>query len=168
MKKSLLMLALLLPLPAIADSVKIGVIDTMRLSSEYSKITGLDEKLQSRLSASRKELEDMAKTIEEEDKKLKANEVMMTESKSKKAKESLVEKYKLYREKEATLNKELQSMRNQELTIFRDAVRDVTSKFAKDEKYTLIMQSDGIVYSDDSYDITDQITARLKAALTKK
>lgn len=151
-----------------ADAMKVGVVDVMRLFNEYAKLTGIDDKLQSRFAAPKKELETLAKDIETQEKQLKANEVMMTESKNKKAKENLIEKVKQYREKEAALTKDFQAMRNQELTTFREVVMGVTQKLAKDENYNLIMQADGVMYVDDTYNITTKVLTRLKAELPKK
>lgn len=151
-----------------AESMKVGVVDVMRLFNEYAKITGIDDKLQSRFAAPKKELDELAKDIEGQEKQLKANEVMMTESKNKKARETLLEKVKQYREKEALLSKDLQAMRNQELATFREIVMAVTQKLAKDESYSLIMQADGVMYVDESYNITSKILTRLKAELPKK
>jgi Skp family chaperone for outer membrane proteins len=168
MKKYLLLIALLIPATGFAETLKVGVVDVMRLFNEYAKMTGIDDKLQTRFAAPKKELEDLAKDIEAQEKQLKANEVMMTESKTKKAKESLIEKVKQYREKEAVLSKDLQAMRNQELSTFREIVMAVTQKLAKDESYSLIMQADGVMYVDDSYNITSKILTRLKAEVPKK
>lgn len=168
MKKYLILLALLIPVTGFAEPLKVGVVDVMRLFNEYAKMTGVDDKLQKRFAAPKKELEDLAKDIEAQEKQLKANEVMMTESKNKKAKENLIEKVKEYREKEALLTKDFQAMRNQELSTFREMVMGVTQKLAKEENYNLIMQADGVMYVDDSYNITSKILTRLKAELPKK
>ncbi|MBI3188874.1 MAG: hypothetical protein HYZ31_13545, partial [Gammaproteobacteria bacterium] len=91
MKKYLLLIALLMPVTSMAAELKVGVIDVSRLFSEYSKLTGINDKLQLRFAAPQKELEDLAKEIEAQDKQIKTNEVMMTPSKNQKAKESLME-----------------------------------------------------------------------------
>lgn len=168
MKKYILLLTLLIPVTGFADALKIGVVDVPRLFTEYAKLTGVDEKLQAQFSAPKKELEDLAKDIESQEKQLKANEVMMTESKTKKAKENLIDKVKQYREKEAALSKELQTVRNQELSKFREIVMGVTQKLAKDESYNLIMQADGVMYVDESSNVTSKILTRLKAELPKQ
>lgn len=168
MKKYLLLLTLLIPVTGFADTMKVGVVDVMRLFNEYAKLTGIDDKLQTRFATPKKELETLAKDIEAQEKQLKANEVMMTESKNKKAKENLIEKVKQYREKEAALTKDFQAMRNQELSTFREVVMGVTQKLAKDENYNLIMQADGVMYVDDTYNITTKVLTRLKAELPKK
>ena len=168
MKKYLLLMTLLIPVTGFADALKVGVVDVPRLFTEYAKLTGIDDKLQAQFSAPKKELEDLAKDIEAQEKQLKANEVMMTESKNKKAKDNLVEKVKQYREKEAALSKDLQTVRNQELSTFREVVMGVTQKLAKEESYNLIMQADGVMYVDESYNITTKILTRLKAELPKK
>ncbi|MBI3188562.1 MAG: OmpH family outer membrane protein, partial [Gammaproteobacteria bacterium] len=77
-------------------------------------------------------------------------------------------KYKQYREKQASLSKEFQTVNNQELSIFQDIIKGVSQKLAKEEGYGLIMQAEGVVYYDESYNITSKILTRLKADLPKK
>ena len=168
MKKFILMLMLLLPVTGFAETIKIGVVDVMRLFSEYKTMTGIDDKLQSRFATPNKELETLAKEIEAEDKKLKANEVMLTESKNKKIKDGLVEKMQRFNEKKTSLSKEVQAAYNQELATFRELVMGITQKFAKEENYTLITQADGVMYVDEEYNVTVKILTRLKAELPKK
>jgi len=85
----------------------------------------------------------------------------MTESKLKKSRENMMEQIKQYREKEAKLAKELQTMQNQELAVFRDVVRKELSAMAEQEKFDLIL-NDGVMYADKSLNITDKLLERLK------
>lgn len=169
MKKylSLILPLMLLPAAAMAE-MKIGVVQVERLFNEYVKMTGIDDKLQARFAEPKKELETLAKDIEAQEKDIKKNELLVPESKTKKAREALVEKVRQYREKEAALSKELQAVRNQELGAFREVVMSVTQKMAKDEKYSLILQSDGVMFVEDGYNITDKILKQLKAELPAK
>jgi len=72
-----------------------------------------------------------------------------------------MEQIKQYREKEAKLAKELQTMQNQELAVFRDVVRKELTAMAEKEKFDLIL-NDGVMYADKSLNITDKLLERLK------
>jgi outer membrane protein len=169
MKKYLFVILPLMLLPAAAMAeMKIGVVQVERLFNEYVKMTGVDDKLQARFAQPKKELEDMARDIEAQEKDIKKNELLVPESKTKKAKEDLLDKVRQYREKEAALGKDVQAVRNQELSAFREVVMGVTQKMAKEEKYTLILQSDGVMFVEDGYNVTDKILKKLKAELPAK
>lgn len=167
MKKVISMLILLLPLASYAESVKIGVVDLNLIFNEYKSLTGLDVKLQGRFEAPNKELETLAKEIEADEKKLKANEVMLTENKSKKSKEALIEKAQRFNEKKSILGKEMQAAYNKEIAVFRELMLGVTQKLGKEEKYTLITQTEGVMYINEENNITAKVLTRLKAELPK-
>ena len=144
-----------------ADGLKIGFVNMKRLLSEAPQIEKINKKLQKRFNEPKKELEDMADTIRQMEKDFKRDQLMMTESKLTKNKENLIEKVKQFRELEARLGKELQTVQSQELAVFRNIVTDVLNKLAKKEKYDLIM-NDGVMYADKALDITDKMLAELK------
>jgi len=144
-----------------ADGLKIGFVNMKRLLSEAPQIEEINKKLQKRFNEPKKELEDMADTIRQMEKDFKRDQLMMTESKLTKNKENLIEKVKQFRELEARLGKELQTVQSQELAVFRNIVTDVLNKLAKKEKYDLIM-NDGVMYADKALDITDKMLAELK------
>lgn len=146
---------------ASAASPKIGFVNMNQLLKEAPQVEAINNKLQDRFSAPKKELDDLGNSIKEQEKEIKRNELLMTESKLKKSKENLLEQIKQYREKEAKLAKELQAMQNQELAVFRDVVRKVIGEMAEQEKFDLIL-NDGVMYADESLNVTDKLLERLK------
>ena len=150
----------MLTIPAYAADLKIGVVNMNRLN-EAPQVEAINKLLQERFSQPRDELKKMHDELQEEEKEIKRNELLMTESKLKKSKENLIARIKEFREKEAKLASEIQSVQNQELAVFRNVVRTVLTDMAKTDKYDLIL-SDGIMYVDPKHDITDKILDRLK------
>ncbi len=144
-----------------ASDLKIGFVNMKRLLSDAPQIEKINKKLQKRFNEPKKELEDMADSIRQMEKDFKRDQLMMTESKLTKSKENLIKKVKKFRELEARLGKELQTVQNQELAVFRNIVTDVLNELAKKEKYDLIM-NDGVMYADKSLDITDKMLAALR------
>lgn len=161
MRKFLLVICIaLMPSLATAADLKIGFVNMNLLLKEAPQVQKINKKLQDRFSAPKQELDKLGKTIQEQEKEIKRNELLMTESKLKKSKQDLVEQIRQYREKEAKLGKELQAMQNQELAVFRDVVRKVISEMAKEEDFDLII-NDGVMYADDALNITDKLLERL-------
>ncbi|HEY9050879.1 MAG TPA: OmpH family outer membrane protein [Gammaproteobacteria bacterium] len=161
MKKIFLLASFLIfSASANAADLKIGVVNMNRLN-EAPQVEAINKLLQDRFSQPRDELKKMHDELQDEEKEIKRNELLMTESKLKKSKESLIGKIKEFREKEAKLANEIQAVQNQELAVFRDVVRNVLTDMAKTDKYDLIL-SDGIMYVDPKHDITDKILGRLK------
>ena len=161
-KKIITFLVLLLVVPASwAKDIKIGVLNMQKLQSEAPQIKEIMSRLQKRFEAPGQNLSKMAKDIQNEEKDLKQNEVLMSAAKLKQAREALVEKVKSFREQEVNLNKEMQTMRNQELAVFNGKVNQMLEQLAKKEKYDLIL-TEGIVFVSDKLDITDKLLTQLK------
>ncbi len=161
MKKFILLVSVLLfSGSANAADLKIGVVNMNRLN-EAPQVEAINKLLQDRFSQPRDELRKIHDELQDEEKEIKRNELLMTESKLKKSKEGLIAKIKDFREREAKLASEIQAVQNQELAVFRDVVRNVLTEMAKTEKYDLIV-SDGIMYANPKLDITDKILERLK------
>lgn len=161
MKKLFLLTSLLLFSASVnAVDLKIGVVNMNRLN-EAPQVEAINKILQERFSKPRDELKKMHDELQDEEKEIKRNELLMTESKLKKSKENLIAKIKEFREREAKLASEIQAVQNQELAVFRDVVRNVLTDMAKTDNYDLIL-SDGIMYVNPKHDITDKILDRLK------
>jgi len=161
-KKLLLACVLVLATSAVsAADLKVGFVNMNQLLKEAPQVEAINKKLQDRFSKPKKELDELGNTIKEQEKEIKRNELLMTESKLKKSRENMMEQIKQYREKEAKLAKELQTMQNEELAVFRDVVRKELSAMAEQEKFDLIL-NDGVMYADKSLNITDKLLERLK------
>lgn len=161
-KKIIALWVLLLVVPASwAKDIKIGVLNMQKLQSEAPQIKEIMSRLQKRFEEPGQNLSKLAKEIQNEEKDLKQNEVLMSAAKLKQAREALVEKVKSFREQEVNLNKEMQTMRNQELAVFNGKVNQMLEQLAKKEKFDLIL-TEGIVFVSDKLDITDKLLAQLK------
>ncbi|MDH5767184.1 MAG: OmpH family outer membrane protein [Gammaproteobacteria bacterium] len=151
---------------SVQAAVKIGYVDMKRLLTEAPQIEAINKRLHDRFSKPKQELEKMAASLQQQEKDLKRDALLMTESKLTSNKQKIMEDFKAFREKEATLTKELQEVQNRELSAFRDVTRDVLSKLAKEGDYDLIV-GEGVIYAADKIDITNQLLERLKQIAKK-
>ena len=121
-----------------------------------------------RFGGRKTELEEMEKEINEMQENYKRNELVMTEDKLNEMKESIIGKIQEFKQKEAVLQQEVATVRNQELAVLQQSVRSVIEDIAKAEKYDLILTSDGVAYASDAFDISDKVLERMKKAFDKK
>ena len=145
-----------------AADLKIGFVNMNRILNEAPQVKAINAKLQERFSAPKKELDELGESIQKQEKEIKRNELLMTESKLKKSKQNLIEQIKQYREKEAKLGKELQAVQNQELQGFKQVIGKVITEMAEQEKFHIIF-NDGVMYADKSLNVTDKLLERLKS-----
>lgn len=154
------LLSMLLSFSLSAKELKIGFVNMKTLLTQAPQVEEINEKLQKRFGDPKKELDALGESIKKMEKDFKRDQLMMTESKLQKSKENIVESVKKYREMEAQLAKELQTVQNQELAVFRDEVRKVLDKIAENEKYDLIF-NEGVIHASKTVDITDRLLKKL-------
>jgi len=161
-KKIIGIWVLLLVVPSSwAADIKIGVLNMQKLQSDAPQIKVIMSRLQKRFEEPGQALSKLAQEIQNDEKDLKQNEVLMSPAKLKETRQALVDKVKSFREQETSLNKEMQTMRNQELAVFNGKVNQLLEDLAKKEKFDLIL-TEGIVFVSDKLDITDKLVAQLK------
>lgn len=161
---SVLALAGLLMLPLTGNAEKIGFVNVTKLFNEYAKVKGIDKMIESKFTAPKKEIEALVVDIKSLEKEIKTNELLMTESKLTASRKKLSDMVGEYREKGMKLEKELQDVRNEEMTAFRKIVFEVTQKYATEKKYDLIV-NEGVMYAADSINITDELLSLINKAV---
>jgi len=173
-KKSLMLSAVLLSCLLIAGTtfaadMKIAVMNVQKVivtcSAGKTAKTKVDSKM-TELKASFKEEEDALKALQTEIKK--KSTAWSEEKKAEKAREY----QKSGRELQAKTEDarfELKQMQDKELEPILKSLEDVVQKYGKEKGYTLILDvKNGVLYSSDAIDITDEITKRLDEAMARK
>ncbi len=135
------------------EEVKIGVVSLRTVFDSYEKTKEYNQKLSQKTAEIDKKIQSLQKEIE----KLRASlEVVGEKERPKKIQE--------LRQKEAELRRyQLESMRSigQERDKYmREILKDikpVITEYAKKHGYKIILNEDMLLYSDDAYDLTDEI-----------
>lgn len=152
---------LVMPLSGFAE--KIGFVNVTRLFNEYAKVKGIDKMIEEKFNGPKQELEKLVSDIKALEKEIKTNELLMTENKLLASKNKLKDMVGDYREKGMQLEKQLQEVRNTEMTAFRKVVFEVTQKYATEKKYDLIV-NEGVMFAADNINITEDILQRVNEA----
>ena len=149
-----------------AGSPKIGFVSVEKILTDAPQVEAVNESMLERFGGRKTELQEMEKEIKGMQENYKRNELVMTEDKLNELKNNIIAKIQEFKQKEALLQQEVATVRNQELAVLQQSVSSIINDIAKDEKYDLIL-SEGVVYADEKLDITDKVLERMKKAFKK-
>lgn len=146
---------------ASAADLKIGVVSVEALLQNSPQVQEINKKMQDRFSGPKAELEKLEKEIKDMQDKLKKDELVLSQKQKDDMKKDILSKFKTYREHEAKLKSEVESVRNQALAEFRFTVQNLLNKLAQEKNYDFVL-SDGVAYAKKGYDLTPELLELLK------
>ena len=149
-----------------ANAPKIGFVSVEKILTEAPQVEAVNASMLERFGDRKTELQEMEKEIKSMQENYKRNELVMTEDKLNELKNNIIAKIQEFKQKEALLQQEVTTVRNQELAVLQQSVGSIINDIAKDEKYDLIL-SEGVVYASEKLDITDKVLERMKKAFKK-
>jgi outer membrane protein len=150
-----------------AADLKIGVVSVERILTEAPQVDAVNASMLERFGPQRDALQALEKEITKMQENYKRNELVMTEDKLNDLKKDIITKIQKLKQTEATLSQEVATVRNQELAVLQQQVRNIINDIAKKGKYSLVL-SEGVAYTDGKLDITDKVLDKMKAAFKKK
>jgi outer membrane protein len=150
-----------------ASSPKIAYVSVEKILTEAPQVKAVNDSMMERFGGRKTELQEMEKEINEMRENYKRNELVMTEDKLNELKDSIITKIQDFKQKEAVLQQEVATVRNQELAVLQQSVRSIIQDIAKDEKYDLILTSEGVAYANEKLDISNKVLDRMNKAFKK-
>jgi outer membrane protein len=162
---TVLVLALILPALAAAQSPKIGVIDVERVVSESSagkesflKLKRIQEKKVEEAKAYEKNILDIQKQLEEQ-------KFILSEQKMKELQKKFEDSQITYKRFKDDTERELKEVRDEELKKLEDKIFPIINQTGKEMGFALLFNkfNSGLVYADDASDITDEILKRFNS-----
>jgi len=151
----------------VAADLKVGVVSVERILSEAPQVDAVNTSMLERFGPQRDALQSLEKEITKMQENYKRNELVMTEDKLNELKKEIIAKIQGLKQKEALLQQEVATVRNQELAVLQQQVRGIIDDISKKGKYSLVL-SEGVAYADDKLDITDKVLDKMKAVFKKK
>ena len=150
-----------------AGDLKIGVVKVETILTEAPQVQAVNDSMLERFGGRKTELEEMEKEINEMQENYKRNELVMTEDKLNELKNGIIGKIQEFKQKEAVLQQEVATVRNQELAVLQQSVRSIIDDIAKADKFDLILTSEGVAFASEKLDITNKVLERMKKAFKK-
>ena len=150
-----------------ASAPKIAYVSVEKILTEAPQVQAVNDSMLERFGGRKTELQEMEKEINEMQENYKRNELVMTEDKLNELKNSVIARIQEFKQKEAVLQQEVATVRNQELAVLQQSVRSIIEDIAKAEKYDLILTSEGVAYANEKLDISNKVLERMKKAFKK-
>lgn len=169
MKKILLVLLLGLISfgSANAKGMKFGVVSVEAILKNAPQVNVINKKMQDRFSGPTEDLQKLGESIKASQEKFKKDELILSKPQKAEAQQKILNSIKQYRETEAKLKNEVESVRNQALAEFRYTVQKVLNELAEEKKYDFIF-SEGVAFAKKNYDLTEEVLKRLKSLTESK
>jgi outer membrane protein len=139
---------------------KIGFVDTVKLMEAAPQAKSAQSKIESEFSPREKELVSLQREIKEQEDKLSRDGTVMSESERTKLERDILAKRRDLKRAQEEFRDDLNIRRNEVLAKLQKEMYEAVVALAKDEKYDLIF-SQGVVYSSDKVDITEDVLKKL-------
>lgn len=155
----------LIATPAMADTA-IGIVNFAKISQDSKAANSVRTQIQAKQKALQAEVSDKAKALHDEDQALVKQKDTATD------KAAFQKKVADFQAKAAAQEREVQNKKvaldksyAAALEEIQKALQDVVKQVAADKKLNLVLNNGTVLYSDASYDITDEVLKRLDAKL---
>jgi outer membrane protein len=154
--------AILLTTPALAQDVKIGVVNIQRVLSESPQLLEAQEKLKDEFSPRERELIAMQTAFEEKVAKLQKDAEVMGADERAAAERELGNEQRTIVRGQNEVREDLELRRNELLAPVQQAIIQNIQDYAEKQGYDIVF-AEGIVYANSKVDITAQVLDALKA-----
>jgi outer membrane protein len=145
--------------PALAESVKIGLVNGQRVVKASPQAKRAKQKLEKEFEKRDQELQQMAKRLQAMQENLDKNGVTMAESERRTKEREFSELNREFQRKQREFREDLNLRQNEELAAIFERANKVIKQVAEAEKFDLIVQE--AVYFSPRIDITDKVIKAL-------
>ena len=143
-----------------AAEMKVGFVDTAKLMESAPQVKQAQTNIEAEFEPREKELVELQRKIRAQEDRLARDTAVMSESETSKLERDILSMRRDLKRSQEEFRDDLNIRRNEVLAKLQREIFDAIVAFAKDKKYDLIL-SQGVVYSSDRVDITDDILKQL-------
>jgi len=147
--------------PAAAQELKIGYVNSERVMRESNPAKAAQAKLQTEFSKREKELEDSANRLKAAADKLQKDDPTLSEAEKGRRNRDLVEQDRDLQRKRREFQEDLNQRRNEELAGVVERANRVIRQIFETEKFDLVVQE--VIFASARVDITEKVIKVLNA-----
>jgi outer membrane protein len=147
--------------PATAQELKIGYVNSERVMRESNPAKAAQAKLQAEFSKREKELDDSAAKLKTAADKLEKDAITLSETERNRRQRELVESDRDLQRKRREFQEDLNQRRNEELAGVIERANRVIRQIYESEKYDLVLQE--VIFAGARVDITEKVIKVLNA-----
>ena len=159
-----LLVGALAVLPAQAD-IKIGVVNASRLLQESPQAKAVQETLRNEFAPKQREVAALQAALKAKQEKYEKDAPTMSADQRAKAEKELRDGNREFTQKANDLQEDVNTRQNEELSRLQSAIVAEVQSYALSQKYDLVL-AEGVLYSNNSLDITAAVLAGLQAHAT--
>lgn len=158
--------AMLLALPALAQDLKIGYVNSEKVLREATPAKAAQAKLETEFGKREKELNDAALKLKAAADRLDKDSPTLPESEKVRRQRDIVEADRDLQRKRREFQEDLNQRKNEELSTVIERANRVIKQIFDSEKYDLILQE--VVFAGPRVDITDKVIRALNSGSGNK
>lgn len=162
MRAGLVLAVGMLAAQAAAAEVKVGFVDVRKVMELAPQSEEARNSIEKEFAPRDRELLQQQKEVRSLEDRLVKNAAVLSEVERQRKETDIRASKRELRRAQDEFREDLNLRRSQELSKIQQTAREVIQKFAKAEKYDLIV-SEGVVFAGKRVDITDKILERLRA-----
>lgn len=147
-------------MPAQAET-RVGVVNTVRLMEEAPQAKAAQSNLETEFSPREKELLALQNEIRSLEDRLSRDGAVMSEKQSGELERDILSKRRDLKRSQDEFRDDLNIRKNEVLSTLQRQMYDATVSLAKEKKFDVVL-GQGVVYANDTVDITDQVLEKLK------
>jgi outer membrane protein len=140
--------------------MKVGFVDTAKLMESAPQVKAAQSNIEAEFAPREKELVELQRKIRAQEDRLARDTAVMSEAENSKLERDILSMRRDLKRSQEEFRDDLNIRRNEVLAKLQREIFDAIVDFAKDKKYDLIL-GQGVVYSSDRVDITDDILKQL-------
>lgn len=148
-------------MPVQADT-KVGVVNTVRLMEEAPQAKAAQSKIETEFAPREQELVNLQKSIRKLEDRLTRDGAVMSEKESSKLEREILSKRRELKRTQDEFRDDLNIRKNEVLSKLQRQMYESTVALAREQKFDIIL-GQGVVYSSDSVDVTNQVLDKLKS-----
>ncbi len=153
---------------ALADDVKIGVLDWQQLSNKAPQAIEAGKRLEKEFQGPNEKLIAKQKEFQAKRDKLQRDKDVMSVAERGKKEKELAKMEQDLRRMDEELRSDYTTRHREEMDDFVKTVREAVEKLAQEEKLDVVLPQEATVYVSDRIDITDKVMNILEKAKSNK
>jgi outer membrane protein len=159
---ALIMSLSLIASSALAQEIKIGVVNAAKVLEEAPQMETARKSLEKEFAPRDKELVELQKKVRNLEQKLTRDGDIMSEVEQRKMERDIRSRKRELKRMQDEFNEDLNLKRNEAFDRIRRKVLEVVNVIGKKEKFDLIV-NDGVLYASERIDITNAVIKQLKS-----
>ncbi|MBS0358540.1 MAG: OmpH family outer membrane protein [Proteobacteria bacterium] len=142
---------------AVAEAVKIGVVDVQAIVQQSEKAKVIRDKLKAQFKSREQEIMAAEKKFQDDVAKLKRNDSVMSQPEKTKMEQMAYDEKRNLQRLEEDYQQDLNFAQNKAMESFFAELKKSIDKVAKDGNYDLVLQRGAVPYANPRIDITAQV-----------